>query len=158
MLLMGLPRVLPPLPPPGWSAGERRICSGRSGDALIRSQSSPLAETARLAWVRDFTRRSPDHANWHAGHRQFHCGKPPPAAEPSTIARRRLISQGMSDLGRQIAVDFEAEADFYERRCGPSHGLLLCDSLTNAPGWDAFQTRVGTGLSIFDSINQIDYL
>ena len=85
--LIGLPRVSPR----GCKGGERRSCSGRSGDALIRSQSSPFAEMARLACVRGLTRRSPAHANRQTGQRQFHCGNPPPAAEPSTMAVRRRI-------------------------------------------------------------------
>jgi len=64
---------------------------GRSGEALINSQLSPSAVTARLAWVRGCTRASPAHAKRHVGQRQFHCGKPPPAAEPRTRAVNRPI-------------------------------------------------------------------
>jgi hypothetical protein len=42
------------------------------GDALIRSQFSPSALTARLARVRGRTRASPAHAKRHVGQRQFH--------------------------------------------------------------------------------------
>jgi len=58
---------------------------------LINSQLSPSAVTARLAWVRGRTRASPAHAKRHVGQRQFHCGKPPPAAEPRTRAVNRPI-------------------------------------------------------------------
>jgi hypothetical protein len=39
---------------------------------LIRSQFSPSALTARLAWVRGRTRASPAHAKRHVAQRQFH--------------------------------------------------------------------------------------
>src|SRR6266700_1823683 len=122
--LIGLPRGVPR----GWSAGERRSCSGRSGDALTSTQSSPFAETARLACVRGRARGSPAQASWHTGHRQFHCGKPPPAAEPSTIAVRRPIKQNLSDagleLGRQVAVDLETNTNL-NQDWGRPHDLFL---------------------------------
>ena len=64
---------------------------GKIGEALINTQFSPSAVTARLAWVRGRTRASPAHAKRHVGQRQFHCGKPPPAAEPRTRAVSRPI-------------------------------------------------------------------
>lgn len=35
-------------------------------------------------WVRCSGIKRPSRASMHKWHRQFHCGKPPPAAEPST--------------------------------------------------------------------------
>ena len=120
--LMGLPRV----PEAGCSAGDCRTCWGRSGAALIKTQLSPSPVTARLVCVRGRARASPAHASRHVGQRQFHCGKPPPAADPKTMAARRVIQEMTRDradleLGRQVAVDFEADADLDERRCGPGH-------------------------------------
>ena len=88
------------------------------------------------AWVRARTRLSPVHASWQTGQRQFHCGKAPPAAEPSTMAVRRPIYRGRasamsgSELGRQIAVDLESDANLDKGRGSPSlnagsHGVSL---------------------------------
>jgi hypothetical protein len=66
--LIGLPRVALR----GCSTFDCRTCWGRSGDALINSQFSPSALTARLAWVRVRTRASPAHAKRHVAQRHFH--------------------------------------------------------------------------------------
>src|ERR1700730_13107443 len=85
--------------PRGCNAGVAIICWRRSGDALMRTKGAPEADegpfiaapavTAMLAWVRGFTRGSAPHAIRHTSQLQFHCGKPPPAAEPSIKAERR---------------------------------------------------------------------
>jgi hypothetical protein len=56
---------------------------GRDGIGLEH----PLGR--RLPCVRGCTRASPAHASRHVGQPQFHCGKPPPAAEPMTRAVNR---------------------------------------------------------------------
>src|SRR5262245_66350196 len=90
-------------------------------------QRRPSAETATLAWVRALTRGSRSQAKRHTSHRQFHCGNPPPPPERGTTAvrcrPRTAAGEARSELVRQIAVDLEADADFDERRGGPSHGF-----------------------------------
>src|SRR6516162_5577831 len=99
--------------------------------------SSPSAVTARLACVRGFTLASPAQASRQTSQQQFHWGKPPPAAAPSTKADKRLMrrlsrqptdlaseTDVRSELGRQVAVDLEADADFDESRGRPSHVFL----------------------------------
>ena len=83
--------------------------------------------------MRALTRVSPAQASRHTGHRQFHCGKPPPPAEPSTIAVKRPIqrdnyrAKGADlELGREVAVDLEADADFDKGRSCPGHDRFLC--------------------------------
>ena len=103
-----------------------RICWGRSGEALIKTQFSPSAVTARLACVRGRTRGSPFHARRQVGQRQFHCGKPPPAAEPRTMAVRRPNCRSTQarqslEFGRQIAVDLKPYADLDKCRSCPGH-------------------------------------
>ena len=124
--LIGLPRV----PTRGCNTFDCRSCWGRSGEALISTQFSPSAVIARLAWVRGRARTSPAHAKRHVGQRQFHCGKPPPAAEPSTMAERRPIQDRReasgSELGRQVSVDLEADADLDE---GGESSRPWCSSL-----------------------------
>src|SRR5260221_3248064 len=63
------------------------IWARRSGEAFSRNQLSPSTETAKDAWVRDFAATSPARARRQAGVFEFHWGKPPPAAEPSTTTR-----------------------------------------------------------------------
>lgn len=104
------------------------ICWRRSGEAPMRSQFSPSPVTATLAWVAGRTRGSPVRARLHWRHPQFHCGKPPPAADPSTRATGLgcqfcLVNRtACSDAGGEVPVDFHAEADFTECRAGPCHG------------------------------------
>ena len=76
----------------GCSAGVARICAAQIGRRVDERPAPVVGETARLACVRGLTRASPAQASWQTGQRQFHCGKPPPAAEPSTMAVRRPIS------------------------------------------------------------------
>ena len=91
----------------------------------------------RLAWVRGLTRGSPAQASRQTSQPQFHWGKPPPAAAPSTKADRRLMRRlsrqpsdfeserdVRSELGRQVAVDLEADADLDKDRGRPRHGTL----------------------------------
>jgi hypothetical protein len=47
------------------------------------------------------------------------------AAAPFGTAAIDFFRIRRSELSRQIAVDFEADADFDKRRSGPGHGLLL---------------------------------
>src|ERR1043165_2474202 len=47
------------------------------------------------------------------------------AAAPSGTAATIVFCVRRSELGRQVAVDFEADADFDKRRSGPGHGVLL---------------------------------
>src|SRR5262249_55077877 len=58
-------------------------------EANERSFGAEPAVTAILACVRGLTRGAPAHASRHTLQLQFHCGKPPPAAEPSIKAERR---------------------------------------------------------------------
>jgi hypothetical protein len=112
--------------PRGCSRGEAMICWRKSGDALRSSQDSPSAPTATLDWVRAATRGSPAQASRHTGHRQFHCGNPPPAAEPRTRARRPCSASlfaAISDFGRLVARDFHADANFDDDRGRPGHAL-----------------------------------
>jgi hypothetical protein len=74
--------------PRGCRHGEATICWRRSGDAFKTSHRSPSALMARLDWLRGLTRLSPLQAIWQTGQRQFHCGTPPPAAEPKTRMRK----------------------------------------------------------------------
>ena len=69
----------------GWSSGAARNCARRSGEALNSTQSVPSAETAIDDCVRGRARIVPLRTPSQFGQLQFHCGKPPPAAEPSTL-------------------------------------------------------------------------
>ena len=71
----------------GHSAGVDLICARMSGDALISAKRSPFDVTASESCVRPRRPSRPARTPTQFGHPQFHCGKPPPAAEPMTIAR-----------------------------------------------------------------------
>lgn len=71
----------------GHRAGVARICWRKSGEALTSAQRSPSALTAMLAWVRRWAPSACCHARRLAGVWQFHCGCPPPAADPKTMMR-----------------------------------------------------------------------
>jgi hypothetical protein len=74
------------------------------------------------------TRGSPAQASRQTSRLQFHCGKPPPAAEPSTLAVSRDTTRprgAESEFRRQIAVNLKPDADFDENRRGPKHRCLL---------------------------------
>src|SRR5215467_5863285 len=68
----------------GCSAGNASICARTSGDALSRNHCSPSALTAADAWVRARSDACPARTPTQFAQPQFHCGEPPPAAEPST--------------------------------------------------------------------------
>lgn len=62
-----------------------------SGDALSRVQSMSFALIAIDDWVRGFARMLPSLTPRQFAQLQFHCGKPPPALEPSMRIRMTLI-------------------------------------------------------------------
>src|SRR5688500_17390680 len=71
-------------PSRGHSGGLASICWRRSGEALTSVQRRSSAETAMEAWVAGLAAGSPARARRQASLLAFHCGKPPPAAAPST--------------------------------------------------------------------------
>ncbi|CFX04216.1 protein of unknown function [Candidatus Filomicrobium marinum] len=81
--LIGVLRRLPLRTAP--SSGVSLICWRRSGEALSKSQSVPFALTASDDWVRGENPGSPARALAQFEQLQFHCGKPPPAADPNTF-------------------------------------------------------------------------
>src|SRR5690606_23564903 len=114
----GVPRGAPA---GGCSAGTALICVRTFGAALINAQPLPSAETAIEDWVRWRTRGSPAQASEQTRQRQFHCGTPPPAADPRTRMRRRVIAhltrlRQDSQLGRSVVVDLQRDADFHDLR------------------------------------------
>src|SRR5215470_1284347 len=84
-------RKMPPIGVPvrsprgGSSCRVSAICVRRSGDAPSRNQTTPSGEKASCVWVRAVARREPARRPEQFRQAQFHCGKPPPAAEPRTL-------------------------------------------------------------------------
>src|SRR5450631_3451306 len=68
----------------GCSAGLAAICWWMSGEALHSTQRRPSTETAIEDWLRLRACSVPARTPLQLPQLQFHCGKPPPAAEPST--------------------------------------------------------------------------
>jgi hypothetical protein len=69
----------------GCSSGFARNCASRSGEALIRIQSTPFSLTAIEDWVRGNTSPVWLRAWVQFAQLQFHCGSPPPAPEPRIL-------------------------------------------------------------------------
>src|SRR5436190_12169964 len=92
----------------GCRAENASICARTSGEALSRNHCWPSALTAAEAWVRGRSDACPARTPVQLAQPQFHCGEPPPAAEPSTRRcnlARLLVVLGL-DLrrrGRRIA-------------------------------------------------------
>ena len=66
--------------------GNARICARRSGEALNSTQSVAVGRDGdRRLRARPRADACPCARRRSCGQLQFHCGKPPPAAEPSTL-------------------------------------------------------------------------
>src|SRR5882757_11196356 len=71
---------------PGWKAGLAWSWAVMSGDTLINAQpAASLPRTAIEDWVRTLARTVPLRTPAQLRQLQFHCGKPPPAAAPSSL-------------------------------------------------------------------------
>src|SRR6478609_11956643 len=75
----------------GCSLLKLSICCRISGEALSKNQESPSALTATDSCVRACARMLPRRTPTQFGQPQFHCGKPPPAAEPKTRINTFLL-------------------------------------------------------------------
>jgi hypothetical protein len=83
--------------------------------------------------VRGFAAGSPARARRQAEVFEFHCGKPPPAAAPSTMTRNAGPPgygsvQFRSDLGAGVRVDLQPDSDLDDARLLP---LFHADLLSN---------------------------
>ena len=101
-------------------------CWRRSGEALARNHGPSAPRIASDDCVRGRA-PVPARAASHVGQRQFHCGKPPPAAEPRIRARTFDLSRAMIEV-RSMNVEVtaaepaEVEADVLALAAG---GLLV---------------------------------
>src|SRR5712691_8304886 len=96
-----------PTPPSrGQSAGKALIWARMSGEALNTNQRSWSALMAIDDCVLAWHGREPSRTARQFGHPQFHCGKPPPAAEPKTRTHMTLAAHSSA----------EADHTFMERR------------------------------------------
>jgi len=72
------------IPLAGCNTLESLSCVRISGDVLNNSQSVPVDEMAMEDWVRELDLLMPLRWFEHWLQLQFHCGNPPPAADPKT--------------------------------------------------------------------------
>src|SRR5215470_2064088 len=80
------PSGVPVVSPAGGSSCRvAAICVRRSGEAPSRNHTTPFGENASWVWVRAVARTEPERRPEQFRQAQFHCGKPPPAAEPRTL-------------------------------------------------------------------------
>ena len=96
------------------------------------SHRNPSALTASEAWLRGRAATSPARERRHPAPAEFHCGKPPPAPAPRTIARNIVKGPGCviraaasADFGAGVAVDLKRQRDFNDARGFPSHVMFL---------------------------------
>ena len=116
----------------GCNAGWAAICRCRSGEELHRTQRPPSLETAIEDCVRAIACSDPSRWPRQLRQLQFHCGKPPPAADPSTristgVGKWRAEAPGhpgryKSAVGR-VGRDLEPKSPLDRQRCFPLHGL-----------------------------------
>src|SRR5690606_22915111 len=109
-----------------------------SGDALSRHHCWSSAVTATQSWVRGAT-PVPRRAASQFSHPQFHCGTPPPAALPRTIARmaspgvraaeRRAIELARVFVEIPIVFGFDVHSDLGAEvdlaKLGPRPGAVI---------------------------------
>ena len=119
-------------PRAGCSTGFACSCALISGDALTSAQAvGDMPQTAIDDWVRARVWRVPSRKPPQLRQLQFHCGKPPPAADPSTrifTKKARPACAGYASLISAIGNvhrDFHAEPEISRLRCFPFHTLLL---------------------------------
>jgi hypothetical protein len=91
-----------------------------------------LPDTAIDDCVRAVARTVPLRSPAQLRQLQFHCGKPPPAAEPNTTIFMTVSGKPAAlprawaaSAIRDVHRDFEAETPVDEFRFGPGHGCLL---------------------------------
>ena len=85
----------------GCSTGFACNWARMSGDAFTNAQALPASPvTAIEDWVRARVWREPLRTPAQLRQLQFHCGKPPPAAEPNTRIFNRLHRRAGSEPGR----------------------------------------------------------
>src|SRR3954466_4763682 len=93
------------LPPAGGRAGQAASWACMSGEASSRHHGRRSGLTATDDWVRGRVGREPSRTARQQGQAQFHCGNPPPAADPSTrthmlVHPRRPAVQRSPESGR----------------------------------------------------------
>src|ERR1700730_2853443 len=80
----------------GESSGVARICVLKSGEAPTRNQTWESGEKAIWVCVRGRPCRVPFLRRQQLLQLQFHCGKPPPAADPRILMRIAGLEYGLT--------------------------------------------------------------
>src|SRR3954447_7697055 len=81
----------------GCSLGKLSSCCRISGEALSKNQAAPSALIATDSCVRATAASEPLRTPTQLGQPQFHCGKPPPAAEPKTERKNHAPRPAVHD-------------------------------------------------------------
>src|SRR5919198_2001604 len=97
-------------------------CWRASGEALTRYHGPSPPRIASDDWVRGRA-RTPARAASHVPQWQFHCGNPPPAAEPRTRTRTWPGFKPLPVV--QVGGDLGAQLDELKLRLDPRHQCLL---------------------------------
>src|SRR4030095_5705722 len=111
-----------------------------SGDASTRIQLAPSALTAIDDCVRARALMRPRRKPSQLRQLQFHCGNPPPAADPririltmAGKARGRDPRPRTNSTSQDVHRDFEAKADIGKTGFRPRHGALRGGLKTGSP-------------------------
>src|SRR5215472_4815508 len=86
----------------GASSGAERICTRRSGEAPTRNHTRSSGENTVCVCVRGRARNVPARIPLQLRQAQFHCGKPPPAAEPKILIFTCVVSG--KRVGKKLSV------------------------------------------------------
>src|SRR5579863_10074337 len=103
----------------GCRAAVASICKPRSGDAFKRNHESEELLTAICVCVRALPLKVLARRARQFRQLQFHCGNPPPAAEPRISMRTIYILQ----RGAGVGIDLAVQADLFKLRLRTFHKL-----------------------------------
>src|SRR6185369_14902953 len=104
----------------GWSSGVSLICLRMSGEALSNTQLAPSAETASEDCSLALYPATPARTLAECKPLQFHCGNPPPAADPRTLMIIDFDMVTRSGSPKPAALSFFREVKRLRRPMRPS--------------------------------------
>jgi len=102
----------------GWRKGVASICIRKSGEVFNKNQAQLSLLIATWVCVRGLPLKVPSRDDLQLRQLQFHCGKPPPAADPS-IATRIVPGNYSAAEAYELISQFKATSS----NCGVVHSI-----------------------------------
>ena len=118
----------------GWRTVVASICIRKSGVAFNKNQTRSSLLIATWVCVRGLPLKVPSRDELQFRQLQFHCGKPPPAAEPSIFVCIRA-----GDYSAAEAYELISQFNATSSNCGAVHSMLSILISTSLP--HSIQTR-----------------